>query len=224
MATVVFDLDGTLADTSGDLLAAANAVFRAWGYGNVLDPAVAGDRGAAMKGGKAMLRLGLGRLYGQVDEARVDAGYAPLLEAYGQALSVETRLFPGAEAAVERLLSAGHFTAICTNKPEGLAESLMAELGVRGLFGALVGADTLPVRKPDPKPLFEAVARAGGSAGAAILLGDTVTDRSCARNAGIPCALVTFGPDGHDVAALEPEALIHHYDELEACLEGLGLA
>ncbi|MBE3640104.1 HAD hydrolase-like protein [Mangrovicoccus algicola] len=224
MATVVFDLDGTLADTSGDLLAAANAVFRDWGYGNVLDPAVAGDRGAAMKGGRAMLRLGLGRLYGTADEARVDAGYAPLLDAYAQALSVETRLFPGAGAAIERLLAAGHRTAICTNKPEGLAEALMRDLGVRGLFGALVGADTLPVRKPDPKPLFEAVGRAGGNAGAAVLLGDTVTDRDCARNASIPCALVTFGPDGHDVAALHPEALIHHYDELDACLAGLGLA
>ncbi len=223
MATVVFDLDGTLADTSGDLLAAANAVFRLWGYGDVLDPGAQRDRSTAMKGGRAMLRLGLERLQGAADEARVDAGYGPLLEAYGAALSAQTRLFPGAEAAIGQLLQDGHRTAVCTNKPEGLAEALLQELGVRDLFGALVGADTLPVRKPDPAPLHAAVARAGGGGEPVVLIGDTVTDRDCARNAGVACVLVTFGPDGKAVASLEPDALLGHYDGLQTCLSGLNL-
>lgn len=223
MATVVFDLDGTLADTSGDLLAAANAVFRDWGYGDVLNHATPGDRSTAMKGGRAMLRLGLDRVYGSVDEARVDAGYAPLLAAYGACLAAETRMFPGAEAAIESLLSAGHRTAVCTNKPEGLAETLLAELGVRGLFGALIGADTLPVRKPDPAPLRAAVAQAGGQMEGAVLIGDTITDRDTARAAGVPCILVTFGPDGHGVADLSPDAMIDDYAGLGPCLGALGL-
>ncbi len=208
--TVVFDLDGTLADTSGDLIAAANACFTGLGHACLLD---ANDALTAFHGGRAMLRLGFSRL-GQVDEAEVDRQYPVLLAAYERSLDVHTRLYPGAVAAVEALRAAGFATAVCTNKPEGLAETLMRRLGMRPLFGALVGADTLAVRKPDPAPLFEAVARVGGSAGRALLVGDTDTDRQTGRAAGVPVALVTFGPEGRGVARLNPEALLDHFDEL----------
>ncbi|MCF1709548.1 HAD-IA family hydrolase [Tabrizicola sp. J26] len=210
MRTVVFDLDGTLADTSGDLLAAANACFRALGHGDMLDER---DALTAFHGGRAMLRLGFKRL-GTPDEALVDAQYPHLLSAYSDAIDVHTRLYPGAVDAVERLRSDGYATAICTNKPEGLAETLMQRLGVRGLFGALVGADTLPVRKPDPAPLNLALSRVGGSRDRAILIGDTDTDRQTGRNAGVPVVLVTFGPEGREVARMEPEALLDHFDDL----------
>jgi phosphoglycolate phosphatase len=205
---VVFDLDGTLADTSADLLAAANACFAEAGLGAPLGPA---DAGTAMKGGKAMLRLGHARR-GSGGDAEVERDYPRLLARYAEALCVETRLFPGAAEAVESLRLQGFATAICTNKPEALAEGVMAALGVRGLFDALVGADTLPVRKPDPAPYRLAVARAGG--GRSVLVGDTATDRETARAAGVPSVLVTFGPDGRGVEALAPEALLERYADL----------
>ena len=200
---VVFDLDGTLADTSGDLLAAANACFRAMGAGDMLGP---DDALVALNGGRAMLRLGLSRL-GPVDEAVVDRWYRPLLDAYAGAICVHTQLYPGVTDALERLRGQGHALAICTNKPEGLAEALMRELGVRDLFASLVGADTLPVRKPDPAPYRLAVDRAGGAA-RSMLVGDTETDHRTARAAGVPVALVTFGHLGQDVAVLNPDALL----------------
>lgn len=219
MATIVFDLDGTLADTSGDLIAAANHVFRGRGLGDLLDPAR--DQATAFRGGRAMLRLGYERAgQGPVDDD-VEAGYPVLLEAYGNALDTHTRLYPGAADAVARLSAAGYRTAVCTNKPEGLADTLLTRLGMRDAFGALVGADTLPVRKPDPAPLAEAVRRAGGRAGRAILVGDTVTDRETARAADIPCILVTFGPDGRAVASLEPDALLDAYGALDGVVAGL---
>jgi phosphoglycolate phosphatase len=85
----------------------------------------------------------------------------------------------------------------------------------------MIGADTLPVRKPDPAPFREAVVRAGGNEGRSVLIGDTVTDRETARAAGRPCALVTFGPTGRAVAELKPEALIDHYDGLDAVIDRL---
>ena len=212
MRTVVFDLDGTLADTSADLIAAANACFRGLGHGDLLDQR---DALTAFHGGRAMLRLGFGRL-GIVSEAAVDAQYPVLLAAYGAAIDRQTHIYPGAVEAVEELRRAGYATAVCTNKPEGLAETLLQRLGVRDLFGALVGAGTLPVRKPDPAPLFEAIRRAGGDAQRALLVGDTATDRDTGRAAGVPVALVTFGPEGTGVARLAPDALLDRFADLGA--------
>lgn len=212
MRTVVFDLDGTLADTSADLIAAANACFRGLGHGDLLDQT---DALTALHGGRAMLRLGFGRL-GTVSETLVDAQYPVLLKAYAGAIDRHTRMYPGAVEAVQALRGAGYATAVCTNKPEGLAETLLQRLGVRDLFAALVGADTLPVRKPDPAPLVEAIRRAGGDARRALLVGDTATDRDTGRAAGVPVALVTFGPEGAGVARLNPEALLERFEDLAA--------
>ncbi|SFB75343.1 HAD-IA family hydrolase [Tropicimonas isoalkanivorans] len=219
MRTVIFDLDGTLADTSGDLIAAANGCFESLGHGAVLDPA--SDAATAFRGGRAMLRLGFARLGAEDAEAQVEREYPRLLERYGAAIDVYTRLYPGALDAVEALRSAGFTIGICTNKPEALAELLLRRLGVRGAFASLVGADTLPVRKPDPAPYRAAVERAGGQVERSLLVGDTETDRETARAGGVPCVLVTFGPDGRGVEALGPEALLDRFDALPDLVERL---
>lgn len=220
MKTVIFDLDGTLADTSGDLIAAANVCFRDMGAGEVLDPAR--DQATALRGGRAMLKLGMARLDREGDEATIDRYYPVLLEAYAQAIDTYTVLYPGALEAIDAIKSQGYGVGICTNKPEALAEMLLQKLGVRNAFASLVGADTLPVKKPDPAPLYEAATRAGGDPAACILIGDSDTDRNTARAAGVPCVLVTFGPAGGDMAALSPDALLYDYSELPALVGRLS--
>lgn len=217
MKAVVFDLDGTLADTSGDLLAAANVCFQQMGFGDLLG---AGDAGVALRGGRRMLETGLKRV-DAYDPATVDRYYPILLEAYGQDIDTHTFLFEGAMDAVETLKTKGYAVGICTNKPEGLAHLLMQQLGARDAFAALVGADTLTVRKPDPSPLIETARRLGSTTPNFVLVGDSDTDRNTARNAGVPSILVTFGPSGEDMAALHPEALLHDYADLPDMVDGL---
>jgi phosphoglycolate phosphatase len=219
MRVAVFDLDGTLADTSADLITAANGALAEAGHGAPLDPAR--HRAVAFAGGRAMLRAGLVRGAGGADEAEVDRLYPRLLEIYAAALAVHTRLYDGAEAALERLAADGWRLGVCTNKPERLALLLIEELGLARHFAALLGADSLPVRKPDPRHLLETIARAGGVRERAVLVGDTVTDRDAARAAGVPCVLVGFGPAGGAVSALAPEAVVEHYDQLPEVLERL---
>jgi phosphoglycolate phosphatase len=204
---VVFDLDGTLADTAVDLMAAANACLPRPALGP-------GDELTAFAGGRAMLRAGFARLGDPWDEAMIDAAYPRLLSAYADAICVATRLYPGAGAALDALRAEAWHMAICTNKPEGLALRLLDRLGVLPFFDAVVGADTLPVRKPDPAPYRLAVDRCGG--GRSFLLGDTVTDRDTGRAAGVPVALVGFGPEGPGVARLAPDAILHAYADLPA--------
>ncbi|RVV96943.1 HAD family hydrolase [Mesobaculum littorinae] len=218
MRCVIFDLDGTLADTSADLAAAANACFREAGYGELLDPVA--DRGAALRGGRSMLRLGFARL-GRPESDEIDALYPRLLEHYGANLLVHSTLFPGVAEAVAALTARGYRIGICTNKPEAMAHDLMTGLGARDWFGALVGADTLTVKKPDPAALREAVDRVGGDMGATVLVGDTETDHRTARAAGAKSLLVTFGPEGGDIARLAPDGLLHHFDDLGAEVERL---
>lgn len=220
MACVIFDLDGTLADTSGDLVAAANACFDAMGLDRAhwLDPQA--DAAHAVRGGRRMLTVGLQRA-GRFSEALVDEWYQPLLEAYAGALDVHTVLYPGAVDAVEVLRCEGHSVGICTNKPAAMAEQVMQSLGCRDLFGSLIGADTLPVRKPDVAPFWAAVDGCGGTRDAACLVGDSDTDRNTARNAGVASILVTFSPEGRAVLDLAPEASIDHFDELPGVVRGL---
>lgn len=219
MRTVVFDLDGTLADTSGDLIAAANTCFRGMGAGDLLDPVA--DAGVALRGGRAMLSLGMERLGRGDDQAEIDRQYPILLTAYAAAIDVHTVLYPGAMAAVRTLTKTGYRVAICTNKPEALARLLLARLGVLSAFQALTGADTLAIRKPDPEHLRETVRRAGGDPACALMVGDSITDHATARAAGVPSVLVRFGPNGQAAAALAPDALIGHFDELPGVVSRL---
>lgn len=219
MRTAVFDLDGTLVDTSFDMLAAANVTFEALGVGAPLKHPE--DAVVANAGGRAMWRLGVERLELEADEAVAEGWYSDFIRAYSNDLHVRSAPFPDVEAALDDLAASGWALAICTNKPELLAERLLVSLGMRHWFGALVGAGTLPVRKPDPTPLFEAIKRVGGVSSGAVLIGDTITDRDTARRANIPCALVGFGPIGADVAQFEPDAILDAYGDLRTLLEQL---
>ncbi len=215
MAVVVFDLDGTLADTAGDLLAAANACFAARG---LEAPLTLADAAIAFQGGGAMLRAGAARL-GLDPEAVAEEDFAALLDHYAAAIDTHTQLYPGTVAMLDALRAQGYRLAICTNKPEALAEVLLARLGIRDRFASLIGADTLPTRKPDPAPYAAAVAGAGG--GASILIGDTITDARTARAAGVPVVLVGFGPEGEAVARHAPDAILRHFDDLPALVAQL---
>ena len=211
MRSIIFDLDGTLADTSGDLIAAANHCFRDMGAGDQLTGA---DAGTSLRGGRAMLTLGFARMGQSADAVLLERYYPVLLDAYEAEIDRHTVFYPGALEAVVALCDADFKVAVCTNKPEYLARQLLRRMGALDLFGALIGADTLHVRKPDPAPLREAARRAGGDPARALMVGDTVTDHDTARAAGVPSVLVTFGPNGADMPALAPDALLDNFADL----------
>lgn len=219
MRTVVFDLDGTLADTSGDLLDAANAALIALGHAPVLEHPR--DAGTALRGGRAMLTLGFERLGLPLEDAQIDAGYPVLLSAYGKQIADKTYLYDGARAVVTRLKLAGYKVAVCTNKPYGLAEQLLRKIDFFDIFDAVVGAGTLPTRKPDPASYIHAVTQAGGEVKNSLLVGDTATDRKTSTAAGVASVLVTFSPAGHSVLELFPDETIDHFDALDAVVEKL---
>lgn len=214
--TIVFDLDGTLADTSADLLAAANTALDRGGYEPSLTAAQHGR--LAMRGAVAMLGAALGPKHPDLDRL-----YPALIEAYAERDHADSRLYPGVERVIGRMAADGARMAVCTNKRADLAQQVLEKLGLRDHFRALIGRDSLAVCKPDPEPLREAVRRAGGDPAHAVMIGDTNTDLQAARAAGVPCILVPFGAEV-DVAALQPDMVMDHFDDLPGLLALLGPA
>jgi phosphoglycolate phosphatase len=172
-------------------------------------------------GARALLRKGLAES-GIADEALVERGFPMFLEYYGAHICNGTTCYPGLEPVLDELRARGVRTAICTNKPEKLTHLLLGALGWSGRFDAVVGGDTLDYRKPDPAPLREAIARAGG--GRAAFVGDSITDADTARAAGIPFVAVSFGFSDRPVAELGADAVIDHYSGLLPALRKLSPA
>jgi phosphoglycolate phosphatase len=212
---IVFDLDGTLADTAPDLAAALNHTLTALGR-PIVDPGSV--RHLVGQGAKALLRKGLAAS-AAADEALVERGFPIYLDYYSAHICDGTILYPALEEALDALAARGARLAICTNKPERLAHLLVEALGWSGRFDAIVGADTLTVRKPLPAPLLEAIARAGG--GRAAFVGDSITDADTARAAGTPFVAVSFGFSDRPVAQLGADAIIDSYADLVGTLERL---
>jgi phosphoglycolate phosphatase len=119
---------------------------------------------------------------------------------------------------MDRLERAGVRFAVCTNKRAALAGPLLAELGLAARFAAVMGGDSLPVRKPDPGHLVGTIAAAGGRADAAVLVGDSDADVAAARGAGVPVVGVSFGYSPDPIASLGPDAVIDSFDDLDAAL------
>jgi phosphoglycolate phosphatase len=212
---VAFDLDGTLADTGPDLAAALNHTLKRLGR-----PAIDPDsvRHLVGHGAKSLIRKGLAET-GEASEQLVEAGFPIYLDYYGANICVGTTVYPETEAALDTLAARGARLAICTNKGERLSRLLIDALGWNGRFASVVGPDTVGLRKPDPRPLQEAIARAGG--GRAAFVGDSITDADTARAAGVPFVAVSFGFSDRPVAALGADAVIHRYGDLSAVLERL---
>lgn len=225
MRGAIFDLDGTLADTAEDLLSAANTALASRGLPLlVLDD----DRSFAGRGGRAMIRRSIDRAGRDPDApeevALADAIYPEFLEVYAGGLAINTRLFDGVEACLDALDAGGWRLGVCTNKPERMAHAVLDALGVLDRFGAVLGADTLPVRKPDPEHFRETARRIGADPARSVMLGDTRTDRDTALAAGVPCILVGFGFAAEPLDELAPEAVAAHYGEIAALLERLSPA
>ncbi len=217
----VFDLDGTLADTAHDLVATLNAILDQEGM-----PALPLDQARDLigAGGRVLLQRGFEAAGLELAPSRLDHLYPRFLVHYGDNICNETRLFPGVEAALDRLADDGFALAICTNKIEAHSVALLRALGVAQRFAAICGRDTFAYFKPDPRHLTLTIERCGGDPRRAVMVGDSRSDIAAAKAAAIPVVAVTFGYTEVPVRELRPEAVIDHFDDLFDAVQGLLVA
>lgn len=208
---VVFDLDGTLIDTAPDLLDSLNYCLELAGLARAKPDEL---RRFVGMGGRVMIERAFESQKMPLLEAQLDELQAAFLKHYGGNMPGLSRPYPGVLESIDRFHSAGYICAICTNKYETLAATLIERLELTHLFKAIAGADTFPFRKPDPRHLTETIAMAGGDPARALMVGDSRTDIDTAKAAGIPVVAVDFGYTDRHVSEFEPSKVISHFDEL----------
>ncbi|MEZ5954105.1 MAG: HAD hydrolase-like protein [Hyphomonas sp.] len=216
--TIVFDLDGTLVDTAPDLLGALNHVLEQDGLEPVDLSLIATMIG---HGARAMIEKGLRFRGVDPEEPVLDAHFRRFLVYYAAHIAEGSRPFDKAEAILGELASAGALLAVCTNKKQDLTDQLLDALDLTPRFAAVLGADSVPNRKPDGDHIVRTVIAAGGDPARAVMVGDSRTDERAARNAGLPFIFVPFGYEIESVDEIGADAVITHYSELPSALSRL---
>ncbi|OED39998.1 phosphoglycolate phosphatase [Chromatiales bacterium (ex Bugula neritina AB1)] len=201
---LVWDLDGTLVDSISDIHAALNIVLKDYKL-----PAI------SLEQARAMVGAGAGKLLerafdavGGMDRYHSETVYNQFSRYYSANSCVESQLYPGITEALVQLKTNGFRHAICTNKPEAIARSILQQLSIDHLFDAVVGGDTTPNRKPDPAPLQHCLSLMDTTAQQALMIGDSAADVGVARAVAVPVILLPWGYRSESLDALAADVVV----------------
>jgi phosphoglycolate phosphatase len=209
---VVFDLDGTLVDSSRDLATATNAALAAVAPGvaplslEVVRSFV--GEGAGVLIARSLAEAGIRR--------RPEEVLPTFLDRYRRCLLETTRLYPGVVETLDRL--GGHTLAVLTNKPGDMSRAILAGLGVAGRFARIYGGGDFPGRKPDPAGLLLLLEDLGVRPEQAVLVGDSAVDVRTGRAAGVPTVGVTYGLNPESLGEAPPDVTLSDIRDLPPLL------
>lgn len=189
---VLFDLDGTLADTAPDLAGALNALLEERRRPPVR---VADARPVTSSGARGMLRVGFGIDPGHSEYETLKARF---LELYAARVCVETQLFAGIAELLAALEARAVPWGVVTNKAERFTRPLLAALALLDRAACVVGGDTTSRAKPHPEPLLHAARGIGLEPVRCLYVGDDLRDVQAARAAGMPVLAAAYGYLGVD--------------------------
>ena len=213
---LVFDLDGTLIDSSQDLAQSVNATRADAGLAPLSAATVASYVG---NGAETLIRRALGA--GAADDT-VSRGLAFFLRYYRAHMLDHTVLYDGVREALHGWHASGLPMAVLTNKPEAFSRSLVAGLGVGHCFARVYGGNSFPAKKPDPRGLRSIMREFGFSPPATMMVGDSCVDVLTARNAGTACAGVSYGLRPEDFQRHPPDIVVDDMRELAAAMATHG--
>lgn len=218
---IIFDLDGTLANTAPDLLGTLTRITKDY----ALSPLGMDQFGQIIgHGAKAMIKRAFEINDKSMDDETLEKLFKDFLKDYAANIANETTLFDGVLDAMDLLETNGYSFALCTNKTESMARLLLKELDVTKRFKSITGGDTFNFKKPDARHLEETARLAGFDVSKAIMIGDSATDINAALNAKIPSVAVTFGYSDMPIKDLGATKIINHFSELPHSIESISKA
>ncbi len=212
---VVFDLDGTLIDSIGDIAAAANeSLVEAYGESARLPQ----ERVRSFVGSGA--RHLIERCVAAAEGPRDDVGriFDRFMEVYASCLTTTTRLYVGMDEALDRIGASARL-AVLTNKPGTMSRAIVRELGLEGRFCAVIGGDDLASKKPDPEGLRSIAAAAGVRPEESALVGDSAIDIRTARRAGALSVGVLWGYDREGALGEGPDLTVESPADLARMIQ-----
>ncbi|MEE9614997.1 MAG: HAD-IA family hydrolase [Thermodesulfobacteriota bacterium] len=202
---IVFDLDGTLIDSSGDIAWAANMTLKSMGYGQ-LGP---GEIKECIGWG---IRPLLEKMMPEEPARRIDEAREVFLKFYGEHLVVNTRPYPGVVDTIEHFSGRDKKMAIVTNKPIGLTRKILDELRLASFFMEVLGGDSVEHKKPHPEPLLKVIKSAGVKVPRTVFVGDSSVDCEAGRGAGVEVIGAAYGFRGR--RELEEAGCRHIIEEM----------
>ncbi|MEC9251338.1 MAG: HAD hydrolase-like protein [Pseudomonadota bacterium] len=215
---IAFDLDGTLVDTAPDLVRSLNAVILPRG----LQPVRVSDvREMVGRGAKAMIQRAHDRQGIALDSSDMDELFPAFITAYQADIAADSVLFPAVRETLEQLADAGARLSVCTNKPSGLADQLIAEMKLDGFFDRIIGPERTRAKKPAADHVHDAL---GTGHRRAAMIGDSAPDVDAARAAGIPSIVLSYGYSEKPAGSLGADRLIHEFSDVPEALADIWRA
>ncbi|HZY54743.1 MAG TPA: HAD-IA family hydrolase [Reyranella sp.] len=217
--TVIYDLDGTLIDSAKDMQVAVSRVLADHGLPPVTedDVRIFMGQGSKVTMDKAFTKYGK-----TLDDEALSAVTREFVRYYEADPVGHTTAFAGVPEVVGRFDKLGLKQGVCTNKFERPSRMILEHLKLMPPIAALAGADTFPVRKPDPRHILMLVERMGRTPEKAVMVGDSIHDVEAAHAAGLPAVLVSWGYTARPASELGAEAVIERFDALPQALERLA--
>lgn len=213
---LIFDLDGTLIDSSRDIAISTNAMLRHMGRREIDQNTV----NSYVGDGVGMLVQRALAIERSAPEFAIARDY--FIQYYRRHSLEHTRLYPGVRDALGEFQSSGHKLAVLTNKPARISADILDALQVTGHFFRVIGGDTLPAKKPDPVGIETLLEESGVAPHDALMIGDSDVDVQTARNAGVKACGVLWGLKPESLASVKPDFTASNAGELVARISAIG--
>ena len=214
--TVIYDLDGTLIDSAKDMQVAVSRVLADHGLPPVTEDDVRIFMG---QGSKVTMNKAFTKYGKTLDDEALSAATREFVRYYEADPVGHTTAFAGVAEVVRRFGKLGLKQGVCTNKFERPSRMILEHLKLMPPITDLAGADTFPVRKPDPRHILMLLERMGRTPDRAVMIGDSIHDVEAAHAAGLPAVLVSWGYTAKPASELGAEAVIERFDALPQALE-----
>ena len=215
--TILFDLDGTLADTAPDLLSAHNHVMKKFGYNTKSIDEIKNyvGQGAAVMIGRSIWNTARNELSKITDKKIKDEMVNEFLDFYGKNTVVESKLINGVYKFLEWAKSNNISMGVCTNKQEHLAVDFLKKIKIYDFFEYVAGRNTFEYYKPDPRHITSMIEIMNGNIKKSLMIGDSENDSEAAKSAGIPMILLKDGYTDRNVDQIYHDHLINDFNDIE---------